>query len=616
MNIIKDFIKKYFFIFLLTIIFPICIPIITVANSQEEFISVEEIYPGMKGIGKTVFSGTKIEDFDVEVIDVIYGTGVNYPYILVKLSGEKIDNNGGISAGMSGSPVYLDGRLAGAISHAWEMSEHNLCLITPIGAMLNLFDYIQNGNKDIYSNSFLPNNDNVSIPLDGLLQGKLDNSKSRFKKTNNISTENQDMELNFRYLQSPLLISGLDGRASEYVTDLLKKQNIVFLQNIPEYQNIKKELEISSYMKELEPGSAIGVQLSTGDISIIGIGTVTYGRDDYLLSFGHPFLHHGDVSYLFSSVYIYHSFPSIIMPFKIGSPYLLLGEVIQDRSAGILAKLNHFPHIISCQIKVCDLDRDLEMTSAAKIVSQKEIVGSIIPAFLIQSVDNTIDRIGQGTALVQLDMRNAKTGNYLSHKNMFFSEGDIAIQCSKDFNELFDLLSYNFTEKIELSEIKFNITIKEQDQRALIKEVKLGKTEYNPGDNLEAKVTIQPFRQSDEQELIKIELPNDIKSGNALLIVKGGASKEEIRDKTVSQNDSPYLLNGWNEIQTYIEKKEKNNQIIAELILFSESEKTDQSGSSDKKDLENNLKVILDTDFVIDGYHEIFFNIKNKEKSE
>jgi hypothetical protein len=591
MNIKKILIKKYFFVFLLAIISAICIPKIAVTNSPDEFISVREIYPGMKGIGKTVFSGTKIEEFDVEVIDVIYGTGVNYPYILVKLSGEKIDNNGGISAGMSGSPVYLDGRLAGAISHAWEMSEHNLCLITPIDEMLNLFNYVQNENKDIYANSLLPTNDNIS-------------------------KENQNIKLNFQYIQSPLLISGFNGRAGEYIKELLKKQNIVFLQNLPEYQNIKKELEISSYRKELEPGSAIGVQLSTGDISIIGIGTVTYSRDGYLLSFGHPFLHHGEVSYLFSSVYIYHSFPSIIMPFKIGSPYLLLGEVIQDRSAGILAKLNQFPKIISCQIKVHDLDSGLEITSDAKIVPQKEIVESIIPAFLIQSVDNAIDRIGQGTALVQLDMRNANTGEYLSRENIYFSESDIAVQCTKDFNELFELLNYNFMEKIELSEIKFNITIKEQNQRAVIKEVNLDKTEYNPGDSLEAKVTIQPFRQSDEQELIKIELPTDVKTGNALLVIKGGASNEEIRDKAVAQNDSQYLLSGWNEIRTYIEKKEKNNQLIAEVILFSDNEKIDPSSNSDEKDLENNLKVILDTDFVIDGYHEIFFNIKNKEKSE
>ena len=591
MNIKKILIKKYFFVFLLAIISAICIPKIAVTNSPDEFISVREIYPGMKGIGKTVFSGTKIEEFDVEVIDVIYGTGVNYPYILVKLSGEKIDNNGGISAGMSGSPVYLDGRLAGAISHAWVMSEHNLCLITPIDEMLNLFNYVQNENKDIYANSLLPTNDNIS-------------------------KENQNIKLNFQYIQSPLLISGFNGRAGEYIKELLKKQNIVFLQNLPEYQNLKKELEISSYRKELEPGSAIGVQLSTGDISIIGIGTVTYSRDGYLLSFGHPFLHHGEVSYLFSSVYIYHSFPSIIMPFKIGSPYLLLGEVIQDRSAGILAKLNQFPKIISCQIKVHDLDSGLEITSDAKIVPQKEIVESIIPAFLIQSVDNAIDRIGQGTALVQLDMRNANTGEYLSRENIYFSESDIAVQCTKDFNELFELLNYNFMEKIELSEIKFNITIKEQNQRAVIKEVNLDKTEYNPGDSLEAKVTIQPFRQSDEQELIKIELPTDVKTGNALLVIKGGASNEEIRDKAVAQNDSQYLLSGWNEIRTYIEKKEKNNQLIAEVILFSDNEKIDPSSNSDEKDLENNLKVILDTDFVIDGYHEIFFNIKNKEKSE
>src|SRR5690554_2258681 len=90
------------------------------AQVQGGFIHINEILPGIKGIGKTVFSGTEIEEFDIQVIDIISGTGIDDSYILVKLNGEKIEENGGISAGMSGTPVYFDGKLAGAISHAWE----------------------------------------------------------------------------------------------------------------------------------------------------------------------------------------------------------------------------------------------------------------------------------------------------------------------------------------------------------------------------------------------------------------------------------------------------------------------------------------------------------------
>jgi hypothetical protein len=138
----KPLVWKFFYILLISIVFNISIPIYAITENYGEFITIDEIHSGMKGIGKTVFSGIKIEEFEVEVIDVIHGTGISHPYILVKLSGDKIDNNGGISAGMSGSPVYFEGKLAGAISHAWEMSEHNLCLITPIDMMLTLFDYI------------------------------------------------------------------------------------------------------------------------------------------------------------------------------------------------------------------------------------------------------------------------------------------------------------------------------------------------------------------------------------------------------------------------------------------------------------------------------------------
>lgn len=613
----KKFYTLFFYILIILLFHFIYNPGSAIAENQGEFILINNIYPGMKGIGKTVFSGTKIEEFGVEVIDIIHGSGITNPFILVRLSGDRIEKNGGISAGMSGSPVYFEGKLAGAISHAWEMSEHNLCLITPIDLMVNLFNYAGKEKEEVNFNTSVNNNvDIVSLFIDESFHRKLSNLEYLSDKIGYCFPKGEKTIFNFQLLQSPLLVSTSSRRAGHYVEEILNKHGITLVENILEYQNIRPELEINTDVKNILPGSAIGVQLSTGDISIIGIGTATYCQDNYVLAFGHPFLHRGDVSYLFTSVYIYHSFPSIVMPFKIGSPYLLLGEVIQDRNAGILARLNKFPSIVSCKIRVNDLDRDIDMGSGVKIVPEKDIVQSVVPALLIQSVDNAINRIGEGTGTIRYSFRNAGTGEIINYNNIFFSENDVALEITKDLNTLFDLLYYNFYEKIDLNEIMIDVAIKKQNNRAYIKEVKLNSEDYSPGDEIEVQIKILPFRQASEQKEISIKLPDDINPGDAVLLVKGGSSKEEINKQSIPQNDQYYLLNGWSEIEKYLNNQEKNNQIITEIILLNDHEEFDDSAKSESEKNKNHLKTIIDTDFVMDGYQEIFLHIKKNPLNE
>ena len=586
----------------------------SVICAQEEFMPIDKIYSGMKGIGKTVFSGIDIEEFDVDVIDIISGTGINNSYLLVKLRGEKIDENGGISAGMSGSPVYIDGKLVGAISHAWEMSEHNLCLVTPIDRMMKLFDYTNENNQKIISD--IIDNYSVAVSLDNDLKKKIVRSIPEYENAQNISEqlEKNISSLYFRTIQSPLLISGLDGRAHKIIESNLLKKGATSIKNISELQNIDTELGIVTEVKELEPGSAVGVQLSTGDASVLTIGTATYRNNNFILAFGHPFMHLGKVSYLFSAVYIYHSFPSIVMPFKVGFPYRLVGEVIQDRDAGILANLNRFPKIVSCKVKVYDIDKSVNIQSGSKIVPQNDIVQSVTSALLIQSIDQAIDRIGQGTATVRLELRAEKSGEMLIYENMFFSKEDIAIQCTNDFEEIIDLMINNYGEKIALSEIKVDISIREQNQSAIIKEVKLSEEEFLPGDTIDIEVIIKPFRKPEEIKISRIELPDDLEPGEAVLIVRGGSSTETISDKAILEDKDKYLLDGWEEIKTHFQKKIKNNQIVAEFIPINERERLSLINQEKNEKIdENELRTIMETDLIVEGYQEMYLNIKNEE---
>jgi hypothetical protein len=581
--------------------------------ANEEFIFLDKINSGMEGVAKTVFIGTEVEEIPVQVIDIIAGAIIDDTYILVKLSGDKIDKNGGISAGMSGTPVYFDEKLAGAISHAWEMSEHNLCLVTPIARMLKLFDYVEKKNKSEISVG--TNVETVSVPLNAGLKSKIVKKIPECKDMflDKLS-ENEVFSLNFRYIQSPLLIDGFSGRAQRNIESSISRQFEKEIINISNFPKFIPELNITAEETEVTPGSSVGVQLSVGDTNVLTIGTATYCKDNFVLAFGHPFMHFGNVSYLFSSVYIYHSLPSIVMPFKLGFPYKLEGTVLQDRDAGILAHLKHFPKVVSCKVSVSDIDKNIDIQRGTKIISKNDLINSITSALIVQSIDQAIDRIGQGTATVRLELLTGQPRAKMTYDNMYFSKNDIAIQCSADFEEIMDLLSNNYGEEIILNEIKVEIGIREENKSAIITGVETDKKEYLPGETIEIEITIKPFRKPEENKMVKIELPENIETGETVLIIRGGSSRESISDKILFQEKEKYLLNGWEDIKAKYQKKVKNNQIVTELIPINKIERMSLTGLDEKDDFsESEFKEIIETDLIIEGYHEIYLDIKNEQ---
>ena len=279
------------------------------AFSQNIFMPVLEIKPGMTGIGKTVFHGTQIGTFQVDVIDIVKGEGSINHFILANLSGDKIEESGGISAGTSGSPVYIDGRLIGAVSYAWEMSEHNLCLITPILEMLEIFNLPYN-NSHATSQEYKINNP-LFFTREKTNKIKVKNSV----KNNNFPELAGREEIVFYPVVSPIIINGIKGRTLERLSSSLKKLNLISIQGVGFNGNsdINFQEVGERPSNKIEAGSAIGIQLTWGDVSITSIGTVTYREGNRILALGHPFLKKGKASFLLSAIYIYLSFPNIVI---------------------------------------------------------------------------------------------------------------------------------------------------------------------------------------------------------------------------------------------------------------------------------------------------------------
>jgi len=590
-------------IFILLILFSIGV---NLTYGQSLFMPVSEIKPGMKGIGKTVFHGTQIETFQVDIIDLVKGEGGINHFILANLSGDKIEEGGGISAGMSGSPVYINDRLIGAVSSAWEMSEHNICLITPIHKMLEIFKFPY----DNYQTTAQEYKINNSLCFAGE-----NASKIIVKNTmeNNSFPELADREeIIFYPVVSPIIINGIKGRTLERLSSSLKKFNLMPIQGIGfnENNNINFQEVGERPSNKIEAGSAIGIQLTRGDVNITSIGTVTYREGDKALALGHPFLKKGEVSFLLSAVYIYHSLPNMVMPFKLGVPLNLVGKIVQDREAGILAILNSYPQIIPLKIKVTNINTELSYQTGVQIINDYDLLEPLVSNITVQAIDNALDRIGVGTAQVEIEIKGEREGQELLRKNMYYSSDDIAIQAITEIPEIIDLIVNNYFEMVNLTEINIDIKIDSKKKIGKIEEIVLEDSSIKPGDCLEAKIKIRAFRGDFIEKTMTIQIPSDTPPGEALLMVNGGGELDNQKEEFVNSGKKDYK--SLEEVFKDISDRPRGNQIIGEVIIYSNElpyEENISDGDLRKKEEEDLIISKIETDMVIEGYLEVTFNI-------
>ncbi|ADO78077.1 SpoIVB peptidase S55 domain-containing protein [Halanaerobium praevalens] len=463
-----------------------------------DIMPLNRVKAGMTGYGKTVFSGTEVEKFKIKVIDVLDNRSLDEDLILIKLTGAQKGDFEGIAAGMSGSPIYVEDKLIGAIGYGWNNSDHRYGLVTPINRMLKLLDQ-----QAKTSNSQLDDYD--------------------FKK------QEKSLGENIIRSSSPIMVSGIDGRALKRLESNLEELD---LEVVPS----PGIAEAKASDKKPEAGDAIAVQLVRGDISVASIGTLTYVDQDDFLAFGHPFTNRGNVNYLLSRAKINAIIPSSEQPFKLGSPYNeLLGSVTQDRGAGIAGKLGSFPRITPLYISITENGELLKEVSL-QIINDEQLFSALSNSSALQAVDSALDRVGGGTATAKVKvMGRGLPELQIESTEMYYSQRDIGSMALYDFSQLLNLILTNPFKEINLIDIRLELDFNQNDQVALIQEAKVLNEEIYPGDELEVEVTLHRYRNGTETKKLTLPLPEDMEPGLATLFIDGGYTGETMRPETSSQ---------------------------------------------------------------------------------
>jgi hypothetical protein len=496
------------------------------AQAADEFMAVADIQPGMTGYAKTVAHGTRIDSFPVEIIGVMKDSGPTGDLILAKFSGPIIEESGGIAQGMSGSPVYINGKLVGAVAYGWSFTNSRMGMITPIGDMLKLWN----------------------VP-----------SKEEIRPFN-------ARESSLVPITTPLMASGFDATSLAWMQEKL-----------PQYKfNPVDTLTATtdSTVFPLEAGSSVAAAFVDGDLRLGAIGTVTYVDNDHIVAFGHPFLKKGSINYFMHNAYIFTIVNNMVNSFKLGSIGAEVGKIEQDRGAGIAGQYGRLAPGIPAIINVRDDDTGVQKLKRVKMVEDDELTPVLAATSVYNVVNKTIDRTGGGTVGISYTIRSSKGRDKdITRHNMYYSEDNVNEKSIDELFNVLDILKHNEFIDYPVLDINVSVDITQAKKSARIVEATAAPIVASPGDTIYFKIKLHPYRGNDEVKTMTFTVPKDQPLGRMTLEVRGGGvmplpyliekQRYNLTDEIIERLRH---YKDFDQLKKEIEKDEANNDLVVEIL--------------------------------------------------
>lgn len=542
-----------------------------------------EIYPvtavkrGLVGVGYTVVEGTAVEPFSVEVLGVMERAGPAGSLVLVRTSGNLIDRIGGIASGMSGSPVYIDGKLLGAIGYGFEFADHRIGLVTPAADMLAVMDLIATEKAASIESpedhqSPIDDDDRSALQELGSLPSAVVLADSASQAQSLAGTLPPDVWV-AAPVATPLVVSGLGPRTMNRLEKLFANYNVV-----PMQAGSPQGVELDDV--PLVPGGSMGVQLVRGDVDVAAIGTVTAVDGGRFVAFGHPFLNRGDVDHFATGAYILHTVPSLSFPFKIGAPTAPIGRLLQDRGAAIAGVVGERPETVTMSVHVSDRDRGVEERFHVEVARDRELTVPLVLVSALEAVDRALDRLGPGTSRVAFRIDGEGMPRSFERENIFYSGSDIAAASLSELWIGLDLLQSNEFQDPVIDEIDVAIEVESERQTARIENAEPVSRRVQQGETVDVVVTLRPFRAPAFDVTIPLEIPADTPRGPVIVSVRGGifggyAPLPEASDGSLAlpvgddetEGDSPLSIEAESleKLIDEFENEPRNNEVVVEF---------------------------------------------------
>ncbi|MBD3288132.1 hypothetical protein GF337_04955 [candidate division KSB1 bacterium] len=520
---------------------------------------VSEIKPGMKGVCKTVFSGTEIEEFDVEVVDILNNYAPKLNAIIVKLLGEKVEKTGVVS-GMSGSPVYINGKLIGALAFSFGIfMKEPLAGITPIEYMLEVEDYEQKRELELTSVQY-----SSPVKLDELILQENTRVTDLFSKfAANLKYKQRNFDP-LKPISIPLTFSGFHPSVIAKIRPMLENLGFTVIQGGTAGSLSQNDIQ-------LEPGAAVSGVIISGDMSVSGTGTVTFRDGDKILAFGHPFFNYGPIKMPMANAKILTVLSSYMHSRKLAITGDIIGSIHQDRFPGILGIVGEEAPMFPVTIKYTSTlgENKSYHYKVAKDRSLQNLVPPIFFMTLLSSIETA--RFANGDYSIHLtgsiemkDLPDVTFDNFYSASSFTSNPGggtDIMASAFDITMALMPLMNNHF-DYPDIEGIELNFKAIPGSKRLLIDNVWFDKTEVEPGDKLNLQIELKEYQGKSVFIDKIIRIPENI-SVPLLIITVGSSDYIDRWEKSTARGKyTPDNITG---LITILNNQKKNNKLYIQV---------------------------------------------------
>jgi hypothetical protein len=494
---------------------------------------IEDVRPGMKGVGKTVFRGASPEEFQVEILGVLHGINPGASAVLAKFSGGSLEKTG-IFEGMSGSPVYIDGKLLGAIAFSYSFAKEAIGGITPITQMVDVFEHASgasSGGRSIQKSSL----SNLRLPLRAsriASEGLPDYSADRRLRQPLAEFGGHSLIP----IATPLSLGGFDPETLKVFAPQFRAMGMSILQGGGGSASGNRNANAPD-SAPLEPGSNIVVPLVRGDLDVSAGGTVTHIDGNSLYAFGHSMFDLGFTELPMCKGRAITVFPSMESSFKILEAGELAGAIRQDRGMGVYGIVGEKPRMVPLKVSLTT-SRGVKKELRYELARDPFLTPLLVNLTVYNSVIATERALGYATLRVKGKI-SIKGEQEVLIDNRFSSDSNSPAYAALSIAVPVNYLMAAGYKNLDLQNIDLEISSQESDQSAVLDSIRFARTEVKAGETLDLALSWQKSNGEVIQKTYPVRIPANASPGSLIMMVADGSTVIELNEQEEGESLIP-----------------------------------------------------------------------------
>jgi len=522
-----------------------------------EILHLGDVKPGMQGTAWTVFTGTDPEPVPIEIIGVWKGQlGPKQDVILAKMGGKAKDTN--VAAGMSGSPVYINGKLVGAVALRFSVfSPDAICGITPIERMLEIEDFDQSRPSDARTPDKASGDRAAAMEIPGELLGKL--VSAGMGSLPRVPTMTP--------IDTPLILSGFSSSTVSTFQPLFQQMGITAAQGGASAQGLTAK-PVKGWEHALNPGDAVAGILVSGDMSATGMGTVTYNDGKRILAFGHQFFDLGPLNMPMAKSEILMVLSSSFQPTKFGNATDVVGALRQDRYSGIMGELGAEAPSIPVHVKL------RSHGAGDTVFKEKDLNFNVFvhqkwtPFLMMLTLFNSLQQMNEYADEMTYRMSGNVTldGMQSIHLSTMLAPSEMPapppMVLAGWWGDKFNRLFLNSVATPKLKSVDVTVDLLPERRVATIENAWTPSTEVEAGTEIPVKVFLRPYRGERLEKSMTVKIPAGMPKGDHRILFSDAETMNRMQHAAAAGNrymDIP-------ETVSLLNQERGNNALFVSLV--------------------------------------------------